>query len=135
MSQNTGSSNTDKPKGAKQLIEAKVPDSVIIVNQPMVRDFSTGGGHGPEQTLTEGDDKITIKKWQGYPPENLNLVGKPHPAMPDVAIPHYTGKALYSFRVQRPNMLYVKLLGSPHARAKLKSIDVSKAEKMPGVAH
>jgi CO/xanthine dehydrogenase Mo-binding subunit len=122
-----------KGQSGKLRIEAKIPDSVIIVNQPAVRDFSTGGGHGPEQTLTEGDDKITIKKWQGYPPDNLNLIGKPHPAMPDVAIPRYTGKAMYATRVLKPNMLHVKVLVSPHARAMVKSIDTSAAEKMPGV--
>ncbi|PYR84052.1 MAG: hypothetical protein DMG19_17640, partial [Acidobacteria bacterium] len=44
-------SQNPKPK---QKIEAK-PEHVIIVNQPMVRDFSTGGGHGPEDVLVEGD--------------------------------------------------------------------------------
>ena len=124
-----------KPQNPKEKIEAKIPDSVIIVNQPMVRTFSTGGGHGPEDTLVEGDDKIVTKKWQGYPPQNLNLVGKPRPAMPEVAIPRYTGKALYATRVQLPNMLWVKLLTNPHPRAKVKTMDVSKAEKMPGVVH
>jgi len=41
----------------KEKIEAK-PEHVIIVNQPMVRNFSTGGGHSPEDTLVEGDSKI-----------------------------------------------------------------------------
>ena len=129
------SQNTDKPKPTKLRIEPRVPEKVIIVNQPMVRDFSTAGGHGPEDVLVEGDEKIVTKKWQGYPPKDLNLVGKPHPALPEVAIPRYTGKALYASRVLLPNMLHVKLLSSPHVRAKIKSIDVSKAEKMPGVAH
>jgi hypothetical protein len=40
-----------KPQKPKEKIEAKIPDSTIIVNQPMVRTFSTGGGHGPEDTL------------------------------------------------------------------------------------
>ena len=86
----------------------------------MVRDFSTGGGHGPEDTLVEGDEKIVTRKWQGYPPENLNLIGKPHPAMPEVGIPRLTGKAEYATRVVLPNMLYIKLLTSPHPRAKVK---------------
>ena len=85
----------------KRKIEAK-PEHVIIVNQPMVRNFSTGGGHGPEDTLVEGDSKIATKKWQGYPPQNLNLVGKPHPPMPEVAIPRYVGKAQYATRILLP---------------------------------
>ena len=49
------SQNTEKAKTGKLRIEAKTPDSVIIVNQPAVRTFSTGGGHLPGDTLTEGD--------------------------------------------------------------------------------
>ena len=136
MSQNIETPNTaEKAKTTKQRIQPIIPPSVIIVNQPAVRNFSTGGGYGPEDTLVEGDGKLVTKKWQGYPPTNLNVVGKPREAMPEVAIPRYTGKALYATRVLLPNTLHVKLLGSPHARAKIKSIDTSKAEKMPGVKY
>ncbi len=100
----------------------------------MVRNFSTGGGHGPEDTLVEGDLRIVTKKWQGYPPQNLSLIGKPHVAMPEVMLPRLTGKALYATRVNLPNMLFCKMLTSPHPRATVKTMDVSKAEKMPGVA-
>jgi xanthine dehydrogenase YagR molybdenum-binding subunit len=44
-----------------------------------------------------------------------------------------TGKAKYSFDINRPGMLHGKILRSPHAHAKIKSIDVTEAEKMPGV--
>ncbi len=110
-------------------------ESVIQVKLPMVRDFSTGGGHLPGDTLIEGDEKITTKKWQGYAPQNLNIVGKPMPPIADVAIPRFTGKAEYASRVVLPNMLYTKLLTSPHPRARIKNIDTSAAEKMPGVAY
>jgi CO/xanthine dehydrogenase Mo-binding subunit len=125
------SQNPQKPKFKIEPSAHKIR----IVNQPMVRDFSTGGGHGPEDTLTEGDNKLTIKKWQGYPPTNLNIIGRPLPPMPEVAIPRYLGKAEYATRVQFPNMLHIKILPSPHPRAKIKRMDVSKAEKMPGVAY
>jgi CO/xanthine dehydrogenase Mo-binding subunit len=123
------------PQKPKEKIEAKMPESVIIVNQPMVRTFSTGGGHGPEDRLVEGDQKIVTKKWQGYPPKNLNLIGKPHPAMPEVALPRFTGKAQYATRVLLPNMIFAKLLTNPHPRAKVRTLDASKAEKMPGVVY
>src|SRR5262249_1369280 len=110
-------------------------ESVIQVKQPMVRDFSTGGGHGPGDTIIEGDEKIVTKKWQGYPPANLNIVGKPMPPMPEVSIPRYTGKAEDASRILLPNMLHLKLLVNPHPRARLKNIDTSKAEKMPGIAY
>jgi xanthine dehydrogenase YagR molybdenum-binding subunit len=108
-------------------------ESVIQVKLPMVRDFSTGGGHGPEDTLIEGDEQIVTKKWQGYPPANLNVVGKAMPPMPEVSIPRLLGKAQYATRVLLPNMLYAKLLTNPHPHARIKSLDTSKAERMPGV--
>ena len=86
------------------------PHDSIIIDLPMVRTFSTGGGHGPEDTLTEGDEKIVTKKWQGYPPENLKVVGKPMPPMPEVAIPRYLGKAEYATRVVLPNMLHARVI-------------------------
>src|SRR6266516_5204120 len=125
---------SQKPKTPKRKIEPH-PHSAIIINQPMVRNFSTGGGHLPGDTLVEGDDKIVTKKWQGYPPENLNVVGKPNPPMPEVAIPRFTGKAEYATRVWFPNMLFAKLLTSPHPHARVRRLDASKAEKMPGVSY
>jgi xanthine dehydrogenase YagR molybdenum-binding subunit len=48
--------------------------------------------------------------------------------------PHkVSGRAKYNSDLNRPNMLFGKVLRSPHAHAKIVSIDVSAAEKMPGV--
>ncbi|HEX4912613.1 MAG TPA: xanthine dehydrogenase family protein molybdopterin-binding subunit [Vicinamibacterales bacterium] len=44
-----------------------------------------------------------------------------------------TGRAKYSYDITRPNMIYGRILRSPHAHARLKSIDASAAEKAPGV--
>src|ERR1700733_1743593 len=56
------SQNSEKPKSAKIKLEAKPdPSTIIIVNQPMVRDFSTGGGHLPGDTLIEGDATIVTR--------------------------------------------------------------------------
>ncbi len=44
-----------------------------------------------------------------------------------------TGTAKYSFDVNRPGMLFAKVLRSPHAHARITSIDVSAAKAMPGV--
>jgi xanthine dehydrogenase YagR molybdenum-binding subunit len=44
-----------------------------------------------------------------------------------------TGRAKYSYDVSRPNMIYGRILRSPHAHARLKGIDASVAEKAPGV--
>src|SRR4029453_8361076 len=94
-------------------------ESVIQVKLPMVRNFSTGGGHGPEDTLVEGDEKIVTKKGQGYAPQNLSGGEKPMPPMPEVAIPRFLGKAEYATRIVLPNMLHVRFLTSPHPRARI----------------
>ena len=44
-----------------------------------------------------------------------------------------SGRAKYTYDVTRPGMLFGKILRSPHAKARIVSIDVSAAEKMPGV--
>jgi xanthine dehydrogenase YagR molybdenum-binding subunit len=44
-----------------------------------------------------------------------------------------SGKAKYTFDINRPGMLFGKMLRSPYAHAKIVSIDLSAAEKMPGV--
>ena len=44
-----------------------------------------------------------------------------------------SGRAKYTFDLNRPGMLFGKVLRSPHAHAKIVSIDLTAAEKMPGV--
>src|SRR5690554_4265399 len=44
-----------------------------------------------------------------------------------------TGQAIYTHDLGLPGMLYAKCLHSPHARAKILSIDTSKAKALPGV--
>ncbi len=44
-----------------------------------------------------------------------------------------TGRAIYGADVRLPGMLYGRVLRSPHAHARIKRIDTSKAEALPGV--
>jgi len=44
-----------------------------------------------------------------------------------------TGTAKYSFDINRPGMLWAKVVTSPYARAEVVSVDTSAAESMPGV--
>jgi xanthine dehydrogenase YagR molybdenum-binding subunit len=44
-----------------------------------------------------------------------------------------TGRAKYPYDIKRPGMLWGKILRSPHAHARILAIDVSPAEKAPGV--
>src|SRR5689334_7286848 len=44
-----------------------------------------------------------------------------------------TGAAKYSYDINRPGMLWAKVITSPHAKADFEDIDTSAAEKLPGV--
>jgi xanthine dehydrogenase YagR molybdenum-binding subunit len=44
-----------------------------------------------------------------------------------------TGRAVYTHDVRRPDLLYGRILRSPHAHARILSVDTSALEKMPGV--
>ena len=54
------------------------------------------------------------------------------PIRPD-GVPKVTGRALYGADLKMPGMIYGKVLRSPHAHARIKSIDTSAAEKLTGV--
>jgi xanthine dehydrogenase YagR molybdenum-binding subunit len=43
-----------------------------------------------------------------------------------------TGRAKYSYDINRPGMLHGMILRSPHAHAKIKSVDTTAAKKAPG---
>lgn len=61
----------------------------------------------------------------------LDPVGKSVPKIDGKGI--VTGQIKYVFDVSFPNMLVGKMIRSPHAHARIISIDTSKAEKLPGV--
>jgi xanthine dehydrogenase YagR molybdenum-binding subunit len=44
-----------------------------------------------------------------------------------------TGRAKYTYDINRPGMIYGKIVRSPHPHARIVSIDLSAAEKAPGV--
>jgi CO/xanthine dehydrogenase Mo-binding subunit len=54
------------------------------------------------------------------------------PIRPD-GVDKVTGRALYGADLNLPSMIYGKVLRSPHAHARIKSIDLSKALAMEGV--
>ena len=63
--------------------------------------------------------------------EEFNVVGT-RPIRHDGA-EKVTGRARYGADIVLPGLLYAKLLRSPHSHARIKSIDTSKAEALPGV--
>src|SRR5256886_11976284 len=54
------------------------------------------------------------------------------PVRPD-GVDKVTGRAVYGADVQLPRMAHGKVLRSPHAHARIVSIDTSKAAALPGV--
>jgi xanthine dehydrogenase YagR molybdenum-binding subunit len=71
----------------------------------------------------------TTARWP--PPADRIHIGKSIKRLdgPDKA----AGRAKYTYDIIRPGMLYGKILSSPHPHARVKSIDLSAAEKLPGV--
>ena len=68
-----------------------------------------------------------------WPPmDKRRVMGKPLNRLDGIA--KATGSAKYNTDLRPDGMLFGALLTSPHAHAKVKSIDTSAAEKLPGVA-
>lgn len=61
----------------------------------------------------------------------FNQIGT-RPVRPD-GVDKVTGRALFGADMSMPNMLYGCVLRSPHAHARIKSVDCSAARQMPGV--
>src|ERR1700757_5253672 len=75
---------------------------------------------------------MTILENPGFNRERkLKVVGT-SPIKHD-GIDKVTGRAKFGADLYLPGMLVGKILRSPHAHARIKSIDISAAEKLPGV--
>src|SRR3989442_1296361 len=93
-----------------------------------------------EVKLTVGDDDPLTTATATIPDDEpppwdatsaLRVVGRPVPRVdaPDKV----TGKAKYTRDLKLPGMLYGVIVRSPHATARIREVDTSLAEKMPGV--
>ena len=67
-----------------------------------------------------------------YEDKDLKIVGTKPEHRPD-AVDKVTGKARYAADYNLPGQLVGKVLRSPHAHARVRSIDTSAAEALPGV--
>ena len=67
-----------------------------------------------------------------YEEKNLKIVGS-NPDQRGDAVEKVTGRARYAADYNLPGQLIGKVLRSPHAHARVISIDTSEAEKLPGV--
>ncbi|MFN0006320.1 MAG: xanthine dehydrogenase family protein molybdopterin-binding subunit [Planctomycetota bacterium] len=67
----------------------------------------------------------------GAPWGDFSVIGKPHRKVDGIA--KATGAAVYADDIVLPGMLHAKTLRSPHAHARIVSIDASRALALPGV--
>ena len=65
------------------------------------------------------------------PWKETEVIGKPMPRVD--AYERVSGSALYPSDTSLPDMLYGAILRCPHPHAKVKSVETSDAEKMPGI--
>ena len=65
------------------------------------------------------------------PQQAFKWVGT-RPVRPD-GVPKVTGAAKFGADYHLPGMLYARVLRSPHAHARIRSVDTSRAEALPGV--
>lgn len=84
--------------------------------------------HYSSSTLTQVAPKIVVA------PETkpYQVVGKPEPKVDAIKLAQ--GKPAFTADIEMRGMLYAKVLHSPHAHARIKKIDASKARLLPGVA-
>jgi len=77
-------------------------------------------------------DRPETRETPGGPEKpEYKVVGKPVPRVD--AVDKVTGAARYAADVNLPGQLWGKFLHSPYGHARIKRIDTSKAEKIPGV--
>jgi CO/xanthine dehydrogenase Mo-binding subunit len=62
--------------------------------------------------------------------QNLNVVGQSIPRRDGLG--HVTGKTVYANDIKFPDMLHLKMVRSPVPHARIKRVDFSEAEKVPG---
>ncbi|HEY3062380.1 MAG TPA: xanthine dehydrogenase family protein molybdopterin-binding subunit [Chloroflexota bacterium] len=80
-------------------------------------------------------ERFAVAAQQTAPPRPIpdgpfQIIGKPAPRLHGFG--HVTGTGQYSEHMSQPGMVFMKSLLSPHPHAKVRKVDTSKAEKLPG---
>ena len=71
-----------------------------------------------------GADKYPLKEFRNIGKENIRRLD---------GLEKASGRARYTMDVQLPGMLYLRFLNSPYPHAKIKAMDTTEAETLPGV--
>jgi putative selenate reductase molybdopterin-binding subunit len=90
------------------------------------------GGPVPEVPLSPTQIQVMPRIQVTSETETWQRVGKPEPKVDAVKL--VQGKPAFTADFERRDMLVAKVLHSPHAHARIKSIDASRALELPGVA-
>ena len=81
--------------------------------------------------MTDVATRVTAKETAKETAKQFKWVGT-RPVRPD-GVPKVTGRAQYGADLAMPGMLVGRILRSPHAHARIRSIDIAKAAALPGV--
>ena len=124
-------------KSAVQKNESPVEGGTAETDAGKAQD--KGEGTAPRNFQVGLQGALTEKQRKVPPDEPVPWDGRAHLAVVGQRVARIdgpekvTGRARYCFDVQLPGMLHAAVVRSPHAHARVVSVDVSKAEKMPGV--
>ena len=89
-----------------------------------------GGKNGKDRlAMARESDRAPLLAWGDG--RTFQHVGCPRPRVEGRE--KVTGRAEYTYDVRLPGQLYAKVLRSPHPHARLKRLDTSRAESLPGV--
>lgn len=95
-----------------------------------VDDGPEPAGHGGTDTDTDVRTRTQTPVLVVAPPQT-KVVNKPEIKVDAVKLAK--GRAVFTDDMELPGMLYAALLTSPHAHARIRAIDTSAAERLPGV--
>jgi xanthine dehydrogenase YagR molybdenum-binding subunit len=85
---------------------------------------------GPPQPPPPSPELVALAKKYAWP-EKPTLIGT---AVKRLDAPDkVSGRAKYTYDINRPGMIYGKVIRSPHPHARIVSIDLTEAQKAPGV--
>ena len=89
-----------------------------------------GGGAGRQQApVAPAGNPELVKKYAW--PEKPTIIGTSVKRLDGPE--KVTGRAKYTFDISRPGMIYGRIVRSPHPHARIVAIDLSEAQKSPGV--
>jgi xanthine dehydrogenase YagR molybdenum-binding subunit len=84
-----------------------------------------------EYLKTARGTRPQAKETPGQPPAEFKIIGKPTPRVDGKLV--VTGRATYTHDIFFKDMLFAKILRSPHASAEVTAVDLSAAQNLPGV--